>query len=125
MKYFVLEENILSIEQPFVFEFGDDKMVLMENVGTFILPQRLFERVDVWVHEFVEQTLIKKILELDGASEYSVYHGNHSIPELQSQQRSGDCTRPGPGNWQGNRNEYRQTDTFIAFDDFTPASGTF
>ena len=66
---FVIDDNVQFVAQPFVFDLGNDKLVLIDFLGTFALPEKYFEDVNVWTHEFIEKTILDKILELEKTSE--------------------------------------------------------
>ena len=66
--YFVVDDDVLSVEQPFTYEYGKDRMVLIDFIGTFVMPASHFESMDVWTHEFIEKTIIKKMRNMEEAT---------------------------------------------------------
>ncbi len=77
--YLVGEDNVLSIEQPVTFEYGRDRMVVMDYVGFFVLPGEHYERLDVWIHELIEKTVTEKVMELDESREYAICFDDHCV----------------------------------------------
>jgi hypothetical protein len=66
---FIIDDNVEFVAQPFVFQLGCDKLVLIDYVGTFAMPEKYFENMNGWTHEFIEKTIREEIFEIDDTSE--------------------------------------------------------
>ena len=72
INYFVVDDDILSVEQPFTYDFGMDRMVLLDCVGIFLMPEKHFESLNVWTHEFIEKTISEKIISMDETDDFCI-----------------------------------------------------
>ena len=77
--YLVGEDDVLSVEQPLTFEYGKDRIILMDYLGFFVLPRKHYENLNVWIHEFIEKTVTEEIIELNEVSDYAIRFGDRCV----------------------------------------------
>lgn len=73
------ENNMISVEQPISFEYGKDKMVVVDYLGFFVLPDKYYETTDVWVHELIEKTVTEEVMELDESGQYAICFQDYCV----------------------------------------------
>jgi len=78
-RFLVGEDEVLSVEQPVTYEYGRDRMVVVEYLGFFVLPRERYEDLDAWIHEFIEKTLTEEVTELDGVHDYAISFSDRCV----------------------------------------------